>query len=104
MGMKTCFPKNSICHGLQYDEFVDLPKSTKRKLLKLMSRLSEKSYRRGVVQAVLLKPSKDQAYHIQDIDINKSKGICDYTDCKTIDRFFQQNESIRDIGFCEKDA
>ena len=43
----TDFIKESIAYGLKLGEFENLDKEVKRKLLKLMSRISERSYRRG---------------------------------------------------------
>ena len=48
------FSINSVCHGLHEGEFETLPAATRRKLVKLMARISEASYRRGFQQGVVL--------------------------------------------------
>jgi len=52
--MKTDFDDGSSKFGLQYNEFKDLSDNTKKKLKKLISRIMERAYRRGVQQALVL--------------------------------------------------
>jgi hypothetical protein len=46
------FSNWSVCHGLRRDAFEHLPLSDRRKLLRLMARIAEKSYRRGFQHGV----------------------------------------------------
>ena len=48
------FEKSSIAYGLHEDEFDGLPTSTKRKLVRLMARIAEQSYRRGFQHGAVL--------------------------------------------------
>jgi len=82
-------------------EFEDLPKSTKRKLVKLMARISEKSYRRGVQQALAVGFTHKSVSDWRYGDMNKSKGIDTPCTFSTKDRFFQQNSEITQVGFRE---
>lgn len=94
------FIKNSILHGLKMDEFRDMPKATRRKLVKLMARLSEKSYRRGVQQALSVEcihPVADWRYG----SLEKSTGIDTQRSETVIKRLFEQNMELRHIGFDE---
>lgn len=60
--MKTDFEKYSVAYGLQENEFDALDDKVKTKLLTLMSRISESSYRRGFQHGKLnqktINPSK----------------------------------------------
>lgn len=46
--MKQMKIDSGIGKGLRYDEFAKLPEITQRKLLKLLARVSESSFRRGL--------------------------------------------------------
>ncbi len=80
------FVETSCCHGCSYGEFDNLSKSLKRKLIKIMARIMEKSYRRGVHQALYMQrncPERlsrvDTEKKLQewryDICLDKSIGI-----------------------------
>jgi hypothetical protein len=45
--MAMCFTSRSIAYGLSENEFAELPQRTRKKLIRLMARIAEKSYRRG---------------------------------------------------------
>jgi hypothetical protein len=47
---KSSFNTKSVAYGLRDGEFSELPEKTKKKLVKLMARLSEQAYRRGFQQ------------------------------------------------------
>ena len=51
----TFWDESSPAHGLQVGEFDDLPMEKKRKLIRLMARMNEKSFRRGGQQGVEFK-------------------------------------------------
>ena len=51
---KGDFDTSSVFEGLKMMEFNDLPAKVKEKLVKMISRISEKSYRRGAQQAIAL--------------------------------------------------
>lgn len=48
------FVPGSVASGLKMDEFRDLPDRVKRKLLRLMARISEQSYRRGFQHGIVI--------------------------------------------------
>jgi hypothetical protein len=48
------FTSYSVAYGLHRAEFDNLPKKTKRQLVRLMSRISEASFRRGFQQGCVL--------------------------------------------------
>jgi hypothetical protein len=94
------FIKRSILHGLKRDEFRDMPPTTRRKLVKLMARLAEKSYRRGVQQALsvgCIHPVSDWRYGA----LEKSVGIDTRSTETAIERLFEQNSELRQVGFDE---
>lgn len=43
----SLYGSRSVAHGLRDDAFAHIDQSTRKKLIKLMARISEKSYRRG---------------------------------------------------------
>ena len=47
MRKKSDFIRESVAYGLCFEEFSHLSKSDRKKLLKLMANISEKSYLRG---------------------------------------------------------
>ena len=100
------FVSSSVAAGLVFDEFQDLPKGTKKKLIRLMARISEKSYRRGFQQGVVLSEARPDSIQPDlhawryDQSLDKSvggdgMGILD----KSIDRLFCENGALDDLGF-----
>lgn len=72
----SLYTEMSAAHGLEYDEFANLPRATRKKLVRLMARISERSYRRGLQQGVylhkhnaLLVDPRDWRYKI-DLDLS----------------------------------
>jgi len=94
----TDFTTRSILHGLKMAEFSEMPKATQRKLVKLMARISERSYRRGVQQALAIgciHPVAEWRYG----SMEKSAGINTRRKTTVIDRLFEQNMELREVGF-----
>jgi len=48
MKTKTDFSRMSVANGLRRQEFDNLPAATKKKLVRLIARISEASFRRGL--------------------------------------------------------
>lgn len=95
----------SVIDGLRDEEFEMFPNSTKKKLMKLMSRISEASYRRGVQQALYL-PFEHECDHAWRFsDLSKSKGMdkprfkreASMTSKQRFDD--EYGSALRDIGF-----
>ena len=111
--MKTqkLYPKYSILYGMEslLVEFRHIPKPVRKKLIKLMARISEKSYRRGVHQSVSLKVKSDFPHkNIEKwryANQEKSLGVgaaCHFS--STMERFFEQNPEVSHIGIYENDS
>jgi len=93
------FIRGSILSGFKEDEFKDLPKGTKKKLIKLMSRISEKSYRRGFQHGAECK------FFHKNIGDWRS-GRPDVSKCAVhphtetaLDMFWVQNSGVSQLGF-----
>jgi hypothetical protein len=93
----TDFIEGSILHGLKFDEFIDLPEPTRRKLVNLMARLSEKSYRRGVQQALTIGCIHDVCDWRYG-PLEKSIGINTQEFETVAYRHSQQNSELRQVG------
>lgn len=70
--MTDFFTPQSVAYKLRPGEFDDLSKSTKKKLIKLMARISEKSYRRGFQHGGLEGRTIDPVKFRFDIDLKYS--------------------------------
>lgn len=94
------FIKNSILHGLKINEFQDITPAMRQKLIKLMARLAEKSYRRGVQQALSV-----GCIHLvsdwRDGPLERSVGINTQSAKTDIERLFSQNTELQMVGFDE---
>lgn len=76
-GSMTYFDTCSVAYGLKGMEFEHLNKRTKKKLLRLMSRISEKSYRRGFQHGKdIERPTVDASHLRFDVTLHRSP----YTD------------------------
>ncbi len=101
------FVENSIAIGFKPHEFSDLDTDVKNKLIKLMSRISEKSYRRGLQHGSLGIAIVDPAH----LRFNVSPDYSPFTDVvgknnewvndkqSAIDRLKMEYGVLRDIGF-----
>lgn len=107
--MKTPFIKNSVAYPLQKDEFSHLNDKDKKKLVRLMARISEKSYRRGLQHGaegvnivdpahLRFKVSLDESPFTDTVN-EKDKWINDRR--KSIDRLWMEFGVLRNIGFVE---
>lgn len=97
------FTKNSVCRGLKMNEFRNIAPATRRKLVKLMARLAERSYRRGVQQAL----SVGCIHQVSDwrhSSLEKSVGIDTRSYVTVIERLFEQNMELRQVGFDEPNS
>ncbi len=66
------FNSASVCSGFDMGEFGNLDAKTKNKLVKLMSRISEKSYRRGFQHGKVLLKTVDPVVFRFDPSIDHS--------------------------------
>ena len=100
------FTKFSIADGLEPNEFYFLDDDIKQKLIKLMARISEKSYRRGLQHGSLGIAIVDPA----ELRFNVSPDYSPFTDVadkngnwvnnkeSSIDRLKMEYGVLRDIG------
>ena len=100
------FVENSIAQGFKPHEFSDLDTDVKNKLIKLMARISEKSYRRGLQHGSLGIAIVDPA----ELRFNVSPDYSPFTDSvgkngewvndkqSAIDRLKMEYGVLHDIG------
>ncbi len=67
------FVKRSVAYGLRSGDFADLDPKIKKKLRRLMGRISEASYRRGVQQAIACGTTAEVARILR---FERDLGIC----------------------------
>ena len=99
---RISFCKGSVAHGLKRNEFATLPELVKKRLVKLIARIAEKSYRRGFQHGTLGLHTVD-AYKFR---YKKSLDQSPFTDvlppCScghtAIERLFMENP-MEDLGF-----
>jgi len=100
----TDFLYNSSVYGFKMDEFGTLPSELQIKLKKLMSRIMERAYRRGVQQAITLYKTgeipdsilDDLHGYRYDNDINESIGLLG--DKSSSVARLQMEESLEQVG------
>jgi hypothetical protein len=98
-------PRN-VAHGLKYGEFQELPKQTKKKLVRLMARVAEQSYRRGFQQGREM-PWGRHSVNPADFRFKRSLDKSPYTDTRgrgghsAIDRLFMECGGLLEIGFSD---
>lgn len=91
------FANYSILQGLKHQEFRDLPAKVRRKLVVLMARLAEKSYRRGANHAL-------EVGCIHNVNkwrygtLARSVGIDTQRSESVVERLFEQNGELRQVG------
>jgi len=100
------FSDHSVVHGLKHGEFLAMDKALKKKLLKIMARISEKSYRRGLQHGSLGIAVVDPA----ELRFNVSPDYSPYTDIvgkngkwvnnkqSSLDRLLMEYGGLQDIG------
>ncbi len=100
------FAEFSIAHGLKENEFYSLDDDVKQKLIKLMARISEKSYRRGLQHGSFGIAVVDPAHLRFNIspeyspltDIADKEGNWVNNKESSIDRLKMEYGVLRDIG------
>lgn len=100
----THFCASSSKYGFHSNELDFLPKPTKRKILRLIARISERSYRRGVQQALVLKEDNNILPEILDClwkwrykkNIDTSYGLRG-NKSTSLERL-EMEENLHDIG------
>jgi hypothetical protein len=95
------FTKRGVAHGLKFGEFDALPAGTKTKLVRLMSRIAEKSYRRGL-QHGTLDLTVDPAKLRFEVSLDKSPFTDGAGGDTAIERLFMECGALRHIGFAEQ--
>lgn len=107
--METDFLECSIAHGFKFSEFKKLDDSMKKKVIKLLSRVMEAAYRRGVQQALTVPSDRLEPKLLEEgglwkwryeNSLDKSVGI-DFFNSKSKERLFMEHGCLRDIGFTD---
>ena len=105
MSTKTDFTAMSVANGLRRKEFAALPAATKKKLIRLMARISEASFRRGLQHgaatggdALPVRPGLNLAKYrfLSSLDVSRSPhGKLKHT---AVERLQIEYAVLRDIG------
>lgn len=111
--MASDFNKTSIAYGMKASDLQHIDKQTKKKLVRLMARLAERSYRRGFQQgyecdrpvADLVKfrffTSLDRSPWPDNVD---EKGKWHKTPDTAIERLLMENGVLQELGLCYHDG
>lgn len=95
----THFSYTSSIYGLKDGEFSDLPQKIKNKLLRLMARIMERAYRRGVQQAMEMEPTVEigdlHAYRYEN-SLDDSLGLDGFRS-SSLERLAME-ESLDEVG------
>ena len=99
---KSDFVKQSAAYGLQFNEFDHLDNKNKKKLIKLIARIAEASYRRGFQHGdVIVHGMADtQMYKYRyrtSLDLSPYSNFPGST--SAIERLFMEHSELRNIGF-----
>ena len=108
--MNSDFTASSIAHGLKEGEFDDLSPSVNRKLVRLMARIAEQSYRRGFQHGAVLGDRACVAPY--DLRFRRSLDKSPYTNSArgghtSIERLFMECGELCMLGFddeCSRDG
>jgi hypothetical protein len=98
------FAKTSVAAGLSFDEFRELDVKTRRKLVRLLARVSEASYRRGVQQGVHFAKQNRPIRDPFKMRYEQSLDNSPYYDSPSgggtaIERLFAEFDVLRRLGF-----
>ena len=99
--MRGDFGSHSVAYGLKDLEFSKLPELTKKRLLRLMARISENSFRRGLQHGkvirhpLVIEPAKFRF----DVSLDKSPSAHGFHTVTAIDRLFTEYGVLSSIGF-----
>lgn len=107
--MTTDFNARACAYGLRWAEFDHLTERDRRKLLRLMARLAEKSYRRGAQQGAVLGAEGVVAHDLHKWRYERSLDRCPWLDCPEmyndpVQRLLMENDDLRRIGFDIKET
>ncbi len=101
------FMEQSVAYGLHMQEFENIEEDKRKKLIRLMARIMESSYRRGAQQSLYMERnggtptlcSERELYEYRyDPDIDTSVGITGFTS-SSIDRLFTEYRVLQHLGF-----
>ena len=99
------FDSQQVSYGLDADEFMKLPEGVKEKLVTLLARVSEASFRRGfhcgaVAQKVHpLKITQDLKGWRRDQPLTRSRHADSSQSMSSNERLFDQYPDLSEIGF-----
>ena len=101
--MRGDFERYSVAHGLKTFEFMGLPEPVLKRLVRLMARISEKSFRRGFQHGKecrdpVVMPPADFRF---DTPLDKSPSIHGYPGYSSIERLFMECGVLTSLGFSE---
>jgi hypothetical protein len=101
------FIGSSVAYGLVHGEFEHIAEPDKQKLIALMSRISEQSYRRGFQHGCVM---DSKQFDVSPIELRHEwpLGKSPYTDSaeviSSVERLFTEYGVLRSIGFREPSA
>jgi hypothetical protein len=102
---KTTFSTNSVAYPLQKDEFKSLKRIEKGRLIRLMARISEASYRRGLQHGVHFTKNNIQIEDPYNFRYGRSLNNSKFADgpggFTSIERLWMEFGILREIGFMD---
>jgi hypothetical protein len=100
---------DSVINGVKADTFASLSGWQRRALVKIMARIAERSYRRGVQQGALLareyqeRLPKSLAVWRFDISLDRSPWLEGARTEPSTERLFMENGELYELGFSRFD-
>jgi hypothetical protein len=105
--MSTDFGQTSVALGLKFGAFSHLSEKDRKRLVKLMARIAEKSYRRGVQHGAVLSGDPMSRDELYDWRYRPSLDLSPWADSPmtqtSISRLFAEHMVLRNLGFKEPD-
>jgi hypothetical protein len=98
------FGAHSVAAGLHGGEFDELDTRTKKKLIRLMARIAEKSYRRGYQHGTLPTRTVDPSVLRFERSLDKSPWTDSPQSTSSVWRLFCECGELRQLGFVEPDV
>jgi hypothetical protein len=91
----------SVAHGLEMGEFDSLPPRIKKKMIRLMARVAENSYRRGFQHGVVI--GGRRCIEPEELRFRRSLDKSPYTDKprmghSSVDRLFMECRVLNELG------
>lgn len=95
------FDSRSVAYGLKRGAFDHLSDRDKKRLLRVMWRISEKSYRRGLQHGMQAEPTVDPYEYRYERNLDKAPGCDGWGGTSAFERLVIEYRELNEIGFRE---